>query len=105
MHVVGKFFASLKHGEKPFAHMSPASVIRDLRSMLSEIGVRDATAYITHDLRRGHAEDLRLRGATLGEILRAGDWRSPAFLHYLNIAQLESDRTAEAHLEDSSDRD
>ena len=70
--------------------------------MLAALYVKDADMYRTHDLRRGHAEDLRLNGATLGEILRAGDWRSPAFLQYLDTEQLEHDRTAEAHLQDSS---
>ena len=39
---------------------------------------------------------------TKGEILRAGDWKSPAFLQYLDREQLERDRVLEAHLEDSS---
>ena len=30
-------------------------------------------------------------GATLLEILRAGDWRSPAFLRYMCIEELERD--------------
>ena len=38
-----------------------------------------------------------MNGATLGEILRAGDWKSPAFLLYLDAEQLEMDRVAEAH--------
>ena len=48
---------------------------------------------------------LRRGGATLGEILRAGDWRSPAFLQYLNAEQLDLDRIAEAHDLVSSDDD
>ena len=71
--------------------------------MLAVVGVAEADAYRTHDLRRGHAEDMLLNGATLAEILRAGDWRSPSFLFYLNVQQLEMERTVEAHLEDSSD--
>ena len=83
--------------------MRPDVVLRGLRDALRSLGVPNAAAYRSHDLRRGHAEDLRLGGATLGEILRAGDWRSPAFLAYLDAEQLERDRTVEAHLVDSSD--
>ena len=38
----------------------------------------------THDWRRGHARDLQRGGARLWEILQAGDWKSPAFLSYLD---------------------
>ena len=73
--------------------------------MLAELKVPDANMYRSHDFRRGHAEDMRRNGATLGEILRAGDWRSPAFLFYLDRAQLDHDRTVEAHALVSSDED
>ena len=79
MHVLGPFFQSVDQGVRPFAHMSLNDVLRGLRAMLTMLNVKDATKYRTHDLRRGHAEDLRLKGASLGEILRAGDWRSPTF--------------------------
>ena len=103
VHVLGKFFLELPSGAQPFVHMKPHVVMEGLRTLLEGFGVPNARLYRTHDLRRGHAEDLRLGGATLGEILRAGDWKSPAFLHYLNQEQLELDRTVEAHLHDSSD--
>ena len=45
-------------------------------------------------------QDLRRNGARLGEILRAGDWKSPAFLQYLDAEQLEMERVAEGQLDD-----
>ena len=51
--------------------------------------VPDAKLYGTHDFRRGHAEDLRQCGASLAEILLAGQWKSAAFLKYLDEAELE----------------
>ena len=63
----------------------------------------DASKYRTHDFRRGHAEDLRLSGAPLAEILKAGDWRSSAFLDYLDRARMETELIIEAHLPASSD--
>ena len=34
-------------------------------------------------------QDLLERGATLAEILRAGQWKSAAFMRYLNLADIE----------------
>jgi len=78
--------------------------------LAASVGLSDAAEYRTHDLRRGHALDLQLSGAfcpghgpaecrcactlsgaPLGEILAAGDWKSPAFLDYLDKYRLERD--------------
>ena len=58
-----------------------------------------------HDFRRGHARDLQLAGRNLKQILEAGEWRSPAFLKYLDVEGLERDAAVEAHLEESTDKD
>ena len=70
-----------------------------------EVGAKadNAEAYRIHDLRRGHARDLQQYGASLHEILEAGEWRSPAFLKYLDVSSLERDSVLEAHLNESSD--
>ena len=36
------------------------------------------------------------------DILGAGEWRSPAFLLYLDIETMEHDLVFDAHLDDSS---
>tara|TARA_B100000780_G_C20973801_1_gene388888 strand:- start:220 stop:432 length:213 start_codon:yes stop_codon:yes gene_type:complete len=61
--------------------------------------------YKTHDIRRGHAQDLLANGASLALILRAGQWRSPAFLEYLDLEALEKGAVVEAHLDESSSDD
>ena len=66
---------SLPAGSQPFCDVTPASALVCLRALLHLLGVDDADGYGTHDMRRGHAEDLLERGAGLGEILRAGEWR------------------------------
>ena len=43
-----------------------------------------------------------LTGASLAVILQAGEWRSPAFLTYLDINRLEGDVVIAAHCDDSS---
>jgi hypothetical protein len=59
------------------------------RRLLAALGFADACKYSTHDFRRGHAQDLLESGATLAEILLAGQWRSSSFLKYLREAELE----------------
>ena len=58
-----------------------------------------------HDFRRGHTKDLQLAGATLRQILEAGEWSSPRFLKYMDMHQLDKDVVISAHLEESSDED
>ena len=67
--------------------------------------VKDFETYRLHDLRRGHALDLQMSGAPLAEILAAGEWRSLAFMKYLNMHQLKEDLVVEAHLEESEPED
>ena len=80
VHALGNWFAALPKGTEPFKGISAASALSALRGFPTEIGVKDAALYRTHDLRRGHALDLQQRGGSLREILEAGEWRSPAFL-------------------------
>eukprot|EP00973_Karenia_brevis_P080019 11101711-Karenia_brevis.AAC.1 len=42
---------------------------RTLRTMLESLGVERAQEYRTHDLRRGHAEDLRVSGTASSLVL------------------------------------
>ena len=84
-----------------FGHITEIGALNTLRCILAELGVANAHEYRTHDLRRGHALDLQLSGAPLHEILEAGDWKSPAFLVYLDRDRLERDMVMQAHFEDS----
>ena len=46
-----------------------------------------------------HDQDMRKCGHTLAEILKAGQWRSAAFMSYLNEADLErASRAAQLHV-------
>ena len=42
-------------------------------------------------------------GAPLWTILQAGEWRSPAFLSYLDLHTLETDLVIQAHCDESED--
>ena len=105
VHVLGPYFASCGTGAQPFARFDARCALANLRTCLQALGIVDAFKYRTHDIRRGHARDLQLGGASLYEILRAGEWRSPAFLSYMDKMELECGAALEAHLEDSSDDD
>ena len=91
VHVVGEFLRGVVPGVKPLAAWRPGMVLFVLRDVLKSIGV-DVV------LSREHADDLLRRGATLLEIIRAGDWRSAALLTYLDAYRHERDSSMEAHL-------
>ena len=103
--MLGNFIDQLEDGEQLFKGLTQAKALKLLRHLLGQLEVDNAQLYRLHDIRRGHAKDLQLRGAGLAEILRAGEWRSPAFLSYLDLHTLERDVVVEAHLGESSDTD
>ena len=105
VHVLGAYVDALPAGAQPFGAYKAGSALAALRKVLGEVRVAEAGAYRTHDFRRGHADDLRRMGKSLREILIAGDWRSAAFLDYLDQVQLDADVVAEAQLADTRDEE
>ena len=101
LHVLGPFTQAHRPGQQLFPGITPSSAVNVLRAMLNSLQVKDAHLYRTHDLRRGHARDLQQSGSNLAEILRAGEWRSAAFLSYLDSNQLEDDAVQEVHDDDN----
>ncbi len=95
----------MPEGARPFAAINKARALADLRAMLKAIGVAEAECFRTHDVRRGHAEDLLESGAPLVEILRAGEWRSAAFANYIDDDKLEAGAVLDAHWIASDDED
>ena len=99
VHHLAPLIGNIPEGTLLFKGVTPAAALANLRKILEELKVPNAMAYRTHDLRRGHARDLQLNGAfglllrvkcasvvacgsgaSLYEILAAGEWRSPGFL-------------------------
>ena len=105
IHVLAAFFATFLSDAKPFGSISAAGALAGLREILTDMGIKDAGIFRTHDFRRGHARDLQSNGSTLRDILLAGDWRSPAFMQYLDAGQLEDDAILEAHEAESSEEE
>ena len=58
-----------------------------------------------HDFRRGQAQDLIDSGASPAQILRAGEWSSPAFLVYLDLNKLDRDAATAAVIVEESDNE
>ena len=102
LHVLGPLVDACPEGQSLFPGMNRTSVLRALRVLLDKVGVEKSSFYGTHDLRRGHALDLQLAGAPLQVILEAGGWRSPAFLKYLDLHQLDRDLVVQSHIDESS---
>ena len=105
VHVLGKWLGELQPGARPFAHISPHDARSGLRLFLAAVGVEDAHLYWSHDLRRGHADDLREAGADAAVICAAGDWKSGAYLHYQDLNRREAAAVRRAYVVASSDED
>ena len=104
---MGKFFESMPFGVKPFWSITPAKALANLRSMLDRLQVADAMGYRTHDLRRGHADDIVKQGGRLSELLQLGEWgqKSTAYQSYLDMMQLETEAVVSAHAADDVSTD
>ena len=105
VHVLWPFFQRLDVGQAAFPRASAGGALRQLRSVLHTLGIANYSCYRCHDLWRGHALDMQLNGSTLQQILAAGEWRSPAFLQYMSMVDLELGAVVEAHQAESSSED
>lgn len=104
-----KFLDKMPEGSHPWSGVSAGLAMIRLRRVLEQLQLQEAASYRTQDLRRGHAEvsasclkaqslifcascdpqEMRKSGCSLAEVLRAGQWRSAAFMKYLDEADLE----------------
>ena len=117
-----KFLAKLPVGSHPWNDITPHVAIQRVRLILQKLGVPNANEYGTHDFRRGHAEagtscpclhcildtilpvqDMRRSGCPLAKILAAGQWKSSAFLRYLDAENLETDSAYEVAIESEAE--
>ena len=84
--------------QAPFWTVFPAVriIILELSFALQKLG-----SARWHAFRRGMAQDLLDSGSTLSYILRAGGWRSGAFLRYLTGSSLDDREALEFTVNDS----
>ena len=79
--------------------------LADMRRRLALCNIDRPREFALHDFRRGHADDMREKGASLNLILSAGEWKSAAFMSYMNAAELERRAVLEAHYAASDEED
>merc|ERR1712185_131973 len=70
--ILGPFFQQHPLGVKVFKEFNAKKALSELKLLLALLEVPNYEQYRCHDLRRGHARDLQLKGAGLAEILDAG---------------------------------
>ena len=80
VHTLWSFFSGLERGAQPFAELKDGLALRSLRRILRRLAVPGAGIYRTHDIRRWHAQDLLVNGASLAEILSAGQLEESSLL-------------------------
>ena len=62
--MLGPAVRGIQPGTALFGGFTAAGANSALKDMLGKIGVPKAKEYRTHDIRRGHARDLQLSGAS-----------------------------------------
>ena len=105
VHYIVDFVSRCPEQAPLFGRITAKGALGRLRCALRRCNVQEPNLYRTHDLRRGHCRDLQAARTPLHEILALGEWRSPSFLKYMNLEELEYDAVLEAHLGESSDSD
>ena len=105
VHVLWKFFEPLAVGDAPFKRIKSEKANDILRKGCAKAKVKKAECFKCHDFRRGHTKDMQVAGASLMEILEAGEWSSPRFMKYMDMNRLDRDIVISAHMTKSSDED
>jgi hypothetical protein len=91
----------------PIFNFSYQSFHNVLRAHLTALGVENAQKYTSKAFRRGTAQEMVASGSSLAEVLAAGQWRSSAFMLYLDKAEIEEEAIFAAldALSDDDDED
>ena len=77
----------------------PFPALCRLRTLCKQLGLPANLGW--HAFRRGMARDMLASGATLSQLLRAGGWKSSAFLRYLCRRDVDAREATEFALADS----
>ena len=70
-------------GDKIF-ELTPNQALHQIKRVLLLLGVPDGNFMAWKAVRAGRATSMAAEGLTLGEILEGGEWRSAAYLKYVN---------------------
>ena len=78
-----------------------ASFFASVRKLLTALEIEAPELYILKMFRSGHAITLAEEGNSIGHILQAGEWRSAAFLSYLDEDAVDAAQVVEHLFTDS----
>ena len=91
-------------GNDRLFNVSTHCFLQQLREDATALGYVDAHRLGSHAFRRGMARDIIDKGGSLAMLMRAGEWRSSAYIAYLREHQAEDACVANL-LIDHSDSD
>ena len=78
-----------KNGSDKLFSRSSSAFVQDLRKYAAAVGLPEHDRLGSHALRRGMARDILDAGGSLAALLKAGDWKSAAYVVYLRENQAE----------------
>ena len=84
--------------------LSSRELLKAVRQVLCCLKAPTPELYTLKMFRAGHATELARSGKSVGDILRAGEWRSAAFLAYVDEDLVDAAQILD-HVLDDSDMD
>ena len=100
VHRVQRYLPLLEDGSRLW-DFTPAQTVQTLRRVLGLLSVKSSQSYTLKSFRAGRATELAAQGRSIGDILRAGEWRSAAFLSYVDADAVDERQLLESTLENS----
>ena len=94
------FLQGKKVGSKVWS-LSSRDTLLAIHQALACLRAATPELYTLKMFRAGHATELAKSGKSVGDILRAGEWRSAAFLAYIDEDLVDASQILEHVLEDS----
>ncbi|CAK0812009.1 unnamed protein product [Prorocentrum cordatum] len=100
VHAAWRILANKAPGDRLWAG-TPAVLLAKMRRLLAQLRVQEAEQYTFKAFRAGRATALAAAGKSVGSILTAGEWRSAAFLAYVDEDIVDKAQLLNAALEES----
>ena len=79
--------ARVRCGEMLFPGYTTQNVNTTIKAVLAKLDIPQAELYTSHGFRRGAAQELKERGCQWPIVASLGEWRSLAFMGYIDIAK------------------
>ena len=95
--------SALLPGQKLWENATQACALTHMRRLLTLLGTPDAHQCSWKAVRSGRATEMAADGFTLAKILEAGEWRSSAFLRYIDETAADQGQSLRAALEENDE--